>query len=688
MLNLQIHTRNAPMRALQIEQGCTIGKNASCDIIVRGMLIGKLQARIVRENNAYYIEDQGGIAATLVNGTPITRFGPLTEADQIEVGMTTIRITRADAGSQQMSQTAHTPQAHSDRRTQHMQTHAPHSTQAAIAASQNAHVATHAAQHTRSMQPRSGQPTPPPQAAQSPQAAASAHAEPSFTAHAAALTQAGSPNPLAAEHSAAIDDHTATATQTSSRTSPQASPRAPGNTPLAHPRLTSDTRLPPQTTHTRRTATAPLAVAPINSPLGIELRKQAHMKVIAALDLRRLNVARMDEDELRKTVSATLDEILHHDRSFHTTDVPLETLKKSVFDEIIGLGPLEELIADPSVSEIMVNCHDEIFVEQDGRLTRSPVIFTDDRAVLGAIERIVAPIGRRIDESSPMVDARLADGSRVNAVIPPLALKGPSITIRKFLRRKLQGEDLIHFGSLSQDMLEFLHTTVEQGANIIISGGTGSGKTTLLNVLSNYIPDDERIVTVEDAAELQLSQPNLVSLEARPANMEGKGAIHIRDLVKNCLRMRPDRIVVGECRGGEALDMLQAMNTGHDGSLTTLHANTPRDCIARLEVMTLMAGLDLPVQAIREQISSAVDIIVQQSRFSCGSRRVTHVTEVSGMESGVITLQDVFVFKEDGFGEDGKIRGTFMPTSYVPDFYQELIRRRIPVNTGIFTRAS
>lgn len=411
------------------------------------------------------------------------------------------------------------------------------------------------------------------------------------------------------------------------------------------------------------------------------------MKVIAALDLRRVNVARMEDDELRKTVSAALDEIFSHDASFRTPDIPIDVLKKSVFDEIIGLGPLEALIADPTVSEIMVNCHDEIFVEQSGRLTRSPVIFTDDHAVIAAIERIVTPIGRRIDESSPMVDARLADGSRVNAIIPPLALKGPSITIRKFSKRKLVGEDLIQFGSMSPEMLEFLQTAVEQHANIIISGGTGSGKTTLLNVLSSYIPDSERIVTVEDAAELQLSQPNLVSLEARPSNMEGKGAIHIRDLVKNCLRMRPDRIVVGECRGGEALDMLQAMNTGHDGSLTTAHANSPRDCIARLEVMTMMAGLDLPLQAIREQVCSAVDIIVQQTRFSCGSRRVTHITEVSGMESGIITLQDVFVFKEEGFGEDGKIQGTYVPTAYIPDFYQDLIRRRIAVNTDIFTRA-
>ncbi|WP_454874447.1 ATPase, T2SS/T4P/T4SS family [Paraburkholderia xenovorans] len=636
MLNLQVHARNAPVRTLQVEQGCTIGKDASCDVIVKGLLIGKLQARIVREHNAYYIEDQGGIAATLVNGTAITRYGPLTEADQIEVGVTTIRIVRAAVAAQ--------PQ-HQD---------AQHGQQAAQPSSETAH-AGHAA-------------TP---VARPLQAPASAHIEPSFAVAAQVQPMPEPFHPPAVERNAAPAGHYAPARHESIAMPTQRAAEVPPRTPPAQ---------------VKKTAAAPLPVAPINSPLGIELRKQAHMKVIAALDLRRLNVARMEEDELRKTVSAALDDILNHDASFHTADIPLSALKKSVFDEIIGLGPLEELIADPTVSEIMVNCHNEIFIEQNGQLTRSPVIFTDDRAVLGAIERIVAPIGRRIDESSPMVDARLSDGSRVNAVIPPLALKGPSITIRKFSRQKLGGEDLIRFGSMSPDMLEFLHTAVKEGANIVISGGTGSGKTTLLNVLSSYIPDDERIVTVEDAAELQLSQPNLVSLEARPANMEGKGAIHIRDLVKNCLRMRPDRIVIGECRGGEALDMLQAMNTGHDGSLTTAHANTPRDCIARLEVMTLMAGLDLPVQAIREQICSAVDLIVQQSRFSCGSRRVTHVTEVSGMESGVITLQDVFVFKEEGFSEHGKIQGKFVPTAYVPDFYQELIRRRIPVNTDIFTR--
>ena len=561
MLKLQVQSRNAPARSVHVDGMCTIGRDATSDIVIKGMLVGRTHARIVKDFHAWYVEDQGGIVATTVNGAPVVRYGPLVEGDQIEIGMTVLKVEAMQV-------------ARADR--------PGHDTQPAMG------------------------------------------------------------------ERASVD------TDMSVNIAPS------------------------------RTA-APQRIAPINSTEGIELRKLLHMKVIDALDLRRLNVARMADDELRTTVSDALDDILARDAGFHRTDIPLPTLKKSVFDEIIGLGPLEELIADPTISEIMVNRHDEIFIEQQGRLLRSPVIFTDERAVLGAIERIVAPIGRRIDESSPMVDARLRDGSRVNAVIPPLALKGPSMTVRKFPQHKLRGNDLLSFGSMSPAMLAFLRKAVEHRANIVISGGTGSGKTTLLNVLSDYIPDDERIVTVEDAAELQLSQPNLVALETRPANLEGKGAVTIRELVRNCLRMRPDRIVVGECRGGETLDMLQAMNTGHDGSLTTAHANSPRDCIARLEVMTLMAGLDLPVQAIREQVCAAVDIIVQQTRFSCGSRRVTHVTEVSGIESGVIQLQDVFVFREAGLYENGKILGQFVPTSYIPDFYQDLIRRRIPVDTSIFT---
>ncbi|MBS0307656.1 MAG: Flp pilus assembly complex ATPase component TadA [Proteobacteria bacterium] len=415
----------------------------------------------------------------------------------------------------------------------------------------------------------------------------------------------------------------------------------------------------------------------------IKVLKHLHQQLIKQMDLRRVDVNRQSEDELRENTKVMLEEIVAGDKSI-PAHMDKAILVKRVLDEVVGLGPLEDLIADESVSEIMVNCADEIFIERGGQLRKSDITFTSNQAVLSAIERIVTPIGRRIDESSPMVDARLKDGSRVNAVIPPLALKGANITIRKFSKKKLVGEDLIKFGSMTPIMLNFLQTVVEQKANIIISGGTGSGKTTLLNVMSSYIPRDERIVTVEDAAELQLSQPNLVGLESRPANAEGKGLVAIRDLVKNCLRMRPDRIVVGECRGGEALDMLTAMNTGHDGSLTTAHANTPRDCLARIEVMVMMAGMDLPVRAIREQIASAVKFIVQQNRFSCGSRKITHITEITGMEGDVIQLQDIFLYHREGFGPDGKVRGRHAATGQIPEFYEELSGRGMEIDFGMF----
>jgi pilus assembly protein CpaF len=401
------------------------------------------------------------------------------------------------------------------------------------------------------------------------------------------------------------------------------------------------------------------------------------------MDLRRMDVSRQSEDELRANTRGLLEEIVGRDTEL-PPDIDRQRVIKQVLDEVVGLGPLEDLLADELVTEIMVNRYDEIFIERSGRLSRSDITFTSDQAVVGAIERIVAPLGRRIDESSPMVDARLKDGSRVNAVIPPLALKGSNITIRKFSKKKLQGEDMVRFGSMTNEMLGLMKTIVENKANIIISGGTGSGKTTLLNLLSSFIPPDERIITVEDAAELQLSQPNLIGLESRPPNAEGKGQVAIRDLVKNTLRMRPDRIVVGECRGGEALDMLTAMNTGHDGSLTTAHANTPRDCLARIEVMVMMAGLDLPVRAIREQIASAIRFIIQQSRFSCGSRKITHITEITGMEGEMIQMQDIFLFKQQGFGADGKVRGKFAPTGAIPDFYQDLKERGLDVDLSIF----
>ncbi len=414
-----------------------------------------------------------------------------------------------------------------------------------------------------------------------------------------------------------------------------------------------------------------------------EARRLLHGKLIAQMDLRRLDVSSMSENDLRAVTKTMIDEIIRQE-NFADSQIDVEALSRDLLNEVVGLGPLEELLADSDISEIMVNRFDEIYIERKGRCTLAEITFSNDKAVLGAIERIVAPIGRRIDESSPMVDARLKDGSRVNAVIPPLALKGCNITIRKFSKNKLIDKDMINYGSVTAEMMKFLEIAVHHAANIIISGGTGSGKTTLLNVLSNYIPEDERIITVEDAAELQLAKPHLISLESRPPNSEGKGAVHIRDLVKNCLRMRPDRIVVGECRGGEALDMLQAMNTGHDGSMTTAHANTPRDCIARLEVMTLMSGLDLPIRAIREQISSAVHMIVQQSRFPDGSRKVTHITEVTGMEGDIVQLQDIFLFKQDGYDEKGKIKGKFVATGNIPDFCQDMAKRGMPVDLSIF----
>ena len=416
------------------------------------------------------------------------------------------------------------------------------------------------------------------------------------------------------------------------------------------------------------------------------VQKQIQGELLKRLDMKKLTVQGVDRDGLEETareqIRAIVEEVVANGRLPESID-PVR-LEDDVFNEAMRLGPLEDLLADDSVTEIMVNGPEHVYVERHGKLELSDCQFSDDASVLAVIERIIAPLGRRCDESQPYVDARLADGSRVNAIIAPLALSGPTITIRKFAKKALTPEDFIRFGTWTRDAAEFMRLCVVMRKNIIVAGGTGSGKTTLLNLLSGYIPHTERIITVEDAAELRLQQPHVVRLEARPPNIEGKGAVPIRDLVKNCLRMRPDRIIVGECRGGEALDMLQAMNTGHDGSLTTVHANSPRDVISRLETMVLMSGMELPSRAIREQIASAVDVIIHESRMSDGSRKVTAITEVTGLEGTQIVMQDIFRFVQTGIDAHGRILGALKPTGAVPTWLDQLKSRGLAIDMKMF----
>jgi pilus assembly protein CpaF len=405
-----------------------------------------------------------------------------------------------------------------------------------------------------------------------------------------------------------------------------------------------------------------------------EIRRTIHRRLLEHLDLVQTNAKNLDDPSFRPRVLAGLRLIVQELAAELPPGTDPATLVGEMADEVLGLGPLENLIKDPTVTEVMVIDANTIYVERSGRLELAPSRFTDDDRVRAAIERIITPLGRRIDESSPLVDARLKDGSRVNAIIKPLALRGSCITIRKFARVPLTVENLVGFGTMTDGMARFLKRTVISKKNIVISGGTGSGKTTLLNVLSSAIPADERIITIEDAAELRLAQPHVVALETRPSNMEGKGQYTIRDLVKNALRMRPDRIVVGECRGGEALDMLQAMNTGHDGSLTTTHANSPEEAARRLETLALMAGLDVPPKAIREQIANSIHLIVQQARLSDGSRKITAITEVVGLDpNGEVDMRDIFVFARTGTGPDGKVIGEFRATGYLPSFLSDFI---------------
>jgi pilus assembly protein CpaF len=417
-----------------------------------------------------------------------------------------------------------------------------------------------------------------------------------------------------------------------------------------------------------------------------EFKLRVHKEVIETLD-EEFAGQQGGLAEQEGQLSIRVEELINSIVQREATELPrLERQKivTEIMDEVVGFGPIEPLIRDPEVSEIMVNGPQQVFVERKGKIEKTGVVFRDEEHVLHIIDKIVSPLGRRIDESMPMVDARLPDGSRVNAIIPPLSLIGPVLTIRKFSRDPLTIQDLIRFGTLTPQMATFLEACVKARLNIIISGGTGSGKTSTLNVLSSFIPANERIVTIEDAAELQLNQEHVITLESRPPNIEGKGAITIRDLVRNALRMRPERIIVGEVRSGEALDMLQAMNTGHDGSLTTGHANSPRDILARLETMVMMAGMELPIKAIREQMSAAFDLVVQQARLRDGSRKITHLTEVLGMEGDTVILQDLFVFEAIGMDERNKVKGNFRATGIRPRFLDKLTAAGIHLPNDVF----
>ena len=412
-----------------------------------------------------------------------------------------------------------------------------------------------------------------------------------------------------------------------------------------------------------------------------ELRNQIHTKIVDELDLE--NLDRLDREAARMAVHQVTTDTLHREKT-PLTFVEREQMAEEILYELFGLGPLEPLLDDPTISDILVNGHDRVFVERNGILEPTKVEFNDDEHLMRIIDRIVSRVGRRVDESSPLVDARLADGSRVNATIPPLALDGPTLSIRRFGKDPLTAEDLLRNGSMTSSMIELLSAVVKGKLNVLISGGTGAGKTTLLNVVSAFIPDSERIITIEDAAELQLRQGHVVRLETRPPNIEGKGEIAQRDLVINALRMRPDRIIVGEVRGGEAIDMLQAMNTGHEGSLTTIHSNSARDALSRLETMVSMAKLQLPDKAIRQQIASAINVVVQISRLPDGSRKIMEISEVTGMEGSVVTMQELFVFHRQGYDEEGKARGQFKPSGIRPKFTERLFGAGISLPPELF----
>lgn len=586
-----------------------IGKSVDCDVVLKGWNVSKVHARLIVNDDDVFVEDSASMFGTYVNDQRVVRFGPIANTDIIRIGGYLLSVIALK----------NDPAGDFSGRPQAVQRAEVPPTRDASLSVDRAHV------------PSSGQ---------------SVLAADNSTAGDSPAPAPVSP-PLAVANSAT--GH-----------SPSAAVAVPVGAGDHSARDKTGSRMP---TTVRKRSEEDL--------LFMQWLSLVHAAVLNEMDKRRVDVNRLNDAQLRSNVRLIILEVIRSSPDLPKS-IDVDQLARQVLDEAVGLGPLEPLLADDDVSEIMINKFDEIWIERRGQLTLSDASFTSDTAVLGAIERIVTPLGRRIDESSPMVDARLKDGSRVNAIIPPLAIRGPSVTIRKFSRRQLGASDFVSFGSLTDDMVELIRTVVGLRLNIIVSGGTGTGKTTFLNMVGNFVDDNERIVTIEDAAELKLTQPNLISLESRPPNLEGKGMITIRDLVRNSLRMRPDRIIVGECRGGEALDMLQAMNTGHDGSMTTLHSNSPRDAMARLEVLVLMAGMNLPVRAIREQIASAVHVVVQLTRFSCGARKVTSISEIVGMEGEIIQMQEVYRFRKTGRDDSGRTIGIFEYSGLKPEFMKQL----------------
>jgi len=631
MIVIDMHFEDGTLQSRQYALPAIVGRQKDCHICLRSWRVARQHARLVHRQAGIFVEDMGSLAGTIVNGIRITEYGPLTGADEILIGPCRMLIrdvfdadsvyTRGNVAVEPGHGQGRANSALAEQRPQHQGQHVLPHLPTDESLHQPAHkpfdTAVHTLQNDRHKEPPEG----------------------------VSVTQAGPVSVL--------------------------NPIGPQGTPASisrqQARAVCDQRQQSDPTH-----------AACDQRWYQQWQMQLHARLLQALDLRRKDVSHMTDAALRLEAAAMLDRILAESQEL-PADIDHERLKQNVLDEVIGLGPLEPLLADPAITEIMVNRYDELFIEKAGRLIRYNGTFSSEKSVLGVIERIVTPLGRRVDESSPMVDARLKDGSRVNAIIPPVALRGASLTIRKFPHFRPGMQDLLRLGSLDAAMQQFLTLCIQHRKNLIVSGGTGSGKTTLLNILSNCIPEHERIITIEDAAELRLNHEHLVALEARPANLEGKGQVQIRDLVRNALRMRPDRIVVGECRGAEAFDMLWAMNTGHEGSLTTLHANTPRDALARLETMILMAGMDLPLAAVREHIAGSINFIVQQSRLSCGRRVITSITEICGLESGVIKSQEIFRFERKG-------TGAFMGLGIAPECFDALRVQGVPIDMQMFSQ--